>query len=364
MGGVGIGIRFEKGCGMIREALTFLEVAVNYESMEVQMRKALSRLGKSGAGLRKEIALQKAFLDAASCYPVTVLTRKYFEKYRESGLGCLARNLVWTFDAQDAESVEEMKKRIRAAAVKYPWESFPDFSSYTGVDPELPLKGGRCSFLDSVRKAEIGEKFQARLIFAFQDLEGSLEELGELLEGALQILEPFRKEMEAMAGEKRAYWQSYFAKHTMEDFFALTGIYVDEKNYSQLLLRWELVNGIHMSLKMDEDQEADTLEILVGSLMNEEVIREWKKGGERAALALMADPVKMDILLYVSQTPHFGREVAEHFGLTTATISYHMQELVNEGLIDVRQQGKRLYYSLNGERVREVLDRTAQQLLG
>ncbi len=148
----------------------------------------------------------------------------------------------------------------------------------------MPLKGGRCSFLDSVRKAEIGEKFQARLIFAFQDLEGSLEELGELLEGALQILEPFRKEMESVAGEKRAYWQSYFAKHTMEDFFALTGIYVDEKNYSQLLLRWELVNGIHMSLKMDEDQEADTLEILVGSLMNEEVIREWKKGGREGGI--------------------------------------------------------------------------------
>ena len=69
----------------------------------------------------------------------------------------------------------------------------------------------------------------------------------------------------------------------------------------------------------------------------------------------MADPVKMDILLYVSQTPHFGRELAEHFGLTTATISYHTQELLNEGLIEVRQQGKRSYYSLNRERVREVM---------
>ena len=104
------------GAAIGAEPVSYTHLDVYKRQMEVQMRKALSRLGKSGAGLRKEIALQKAFLDAASCYPVTALTRKYFEKYRESGLGCLARNLVWTFDAQDAESVEEMKKRIRAAA--------------------------------------------------------------------------------------------------------------------------------------------------------------------------------------------------------------------------------------------------------
>ena len=59
--------------------------------------------------------------------------------------------------------------------------------------------------------------------------------------------------------------------------------------------------------------------------------------------------------LYASHPPHFGRGLAERFGLTTATISYHTQELLNEGLVEVRQQGKRSYYSLNRERVREVL---------
>lgn len=346
-------IEFGKRCSMMKEAMSLLEFAVNVD--ETERRRYLSKLGRFGEEKEPGILLQKELLELSGQIPVTEPMRRYFERYQENSLGCLARNLLCTFDAEETDNAQEMKEKVMSGLAAYSFDAFPDFSSYMPSDTGLPLDGKPVSFLVSVKKLELEERFKARMIFAFQDPEESLEELGGLLEQAAELLEPFRSRMEAEEEKGERYWRDYFDTHTLQEFLNLMGVYLEHSGYDRLLIRWNAVGGAFLSLDMEDRKEGGCLEMGMGILMNEKAIRSMKKGDERRALELMADPVKMDILLYVSHTPHFGRELAERFGLTTATISYHTQELLNEGLVEVRQQGKRSYYSLNRERVREVL---------
>lgn len=64
-------------------------------------------------------------------------------------------------------------------------------------------------------------------------------------------------------------------------------------------------------------------------------------------IKLLADKSKFDILLFIKDKPAYGSEIAKHFGLTTATVSHHMNRLLEEQLIIVEQQNKKIYYKAN-----------------
>ena len=48
-------------------------------------------------------------------------------------------------------------------------------------------------------------------------------------------------------------------------------------------------------------------------------------------------------------------EIAEHFDMTGATISYHLKQLKNAGLIDECREKNFIYYSLNTSVFEEIV---------
>ena len=75
---------------------------------------------------------------------------------------------------------------------------------------------------------------------------------------------------------------------------------------------------------------------------------------------VFAEKSKLDILEFVKHTPAFGRELAKQLNLTTATISYHVNSLLELGFLKTSIEGGRIYYQTNGERIREVLQQLQQ----
>ena len=94
-------IEFGKRCSMMKEAMSLLEFAVNVD--ETERRRYLSKLGRFGEEKEPGILLQKELLELSGQIPVTEPMRRYFERYQENSLGCLARNLLCTFDAAGDE---------------------------------------------------------------------------------------------------------------------------------------------------------------------------------------------------------------------------------------------------------------------
>ena len=80
-------------------------------------------------------------------------------------------------------------------------------------------------------------------------------------------------------------------------------------------------------------------------------------------LKLLSDKSKFDILCYVSKQSAYGAQIAKELKLTTPTISYHMQALMNAGFIQVRKENNRLYYSMNREFVEIFLESAKGKLL-
>ncbi len=72
-------------------------------------------------------------------------------------------------------------------------------------------------------------------------------------------------------------------------------------------------------------------------------------------LKAIADPERRDILSMLKDGRKSAGEIAEHFNLTPATVSYHLGKLKKADLIAEQKQKNFIYYELNTSVFEEVL---------
>ncbi len=79
----------------------------------------------------------------------------------------------------------------------------------------------------------------------------------------------------------------------------------------------------------------------------------------------LGDHKRLEILRLTAQRPWYSTELANHFELKPATLSYHLNILVNAKLLHfVKGESRRFYYSLNKKSIKEYLGFVEQDLLG
>ena len=107
------------------------------------------------------------------------------------------------------------------------------------------------------------------------------------------------------------------------------------------------------------------LAFIVFGMQRENLVLQVNKEAQTNLLfQALSDQKRIDILRMVSKRPWYGKELASHFKLTTATMSYHLNRLVNAGLlrIEVGEQ-KRIYYTLNREMLEQYFSAARFDLL-
>ena len=72
-------------------------------------------------------------------------------------------------------------------------------------------------------------------------------------------------------------------------------------------------------------------------------------------LKAISDPVRRDILQMLKSGRKSAGEIAEHFNLTGATVSYHLAKLKSADLIAEQKYKNYIYYELNTSVFEEVL---------
>lgn len=73
------------------------------------------------------------------------------------------------------------------------------------------------------------------------------------------------------------------------------------------------------------------------------------------ALKVLSDQSKLEILMLCKKTPQYGVNLAKQLKLSTATVSYHLNALVNLGYLSLNMEGTRIYYQTQKDRIQADL---------
>ena len=73
-------------------------------------------------------------------------------------------------------------------------------------------------------------------------------------------------------------------------------------------------------------------------------------------LKCIADNTKLSIIQMLKSGPMYGSQLAEKLSLTTATISHHMSTMLKLHLVYVEKKNNRVYFDLDQERLKQMLD--------
>jgi len=73
------------------------------------------------------------------------------------------------------------------------------------------------------------------------------------------------------------------------------------------------------------------------------------------AFKVFGDQSKLEILQFLKEGPKYNLEIANQLGVTAATTSHHMNTLFTQGFVKLIKQGNKTYYSLEEERIPELI---------
>ncbi|MGK2964769.1 MAG: ArsR/SmtB family transcription factor [Tepidiformaceae bacterium] len=90
-----------------------------------------------------------------------------------------------------------------------------------------------------------------------------------------------------------------------------------------------------------------------------------REGAERAAMSfkLVSDPTRATILKLIGQAPHSITDLANVLGLAQPTVSIHVKQLREAGLVTSTRAGASTLYQADAAKLRALLDEASRALL-
>lgn len=80
-------------------------------------------------------------------------------------------------------------------------------------------------------------------------------------------------------------------------------------------------------------------------------------------IKVLSDKKRFEIIQILSKKPHCVSELASALELTSPTVCYHLNYMLNLGLVSLKRENIKTYYTLNKKVIKELLDRTSEILL-
>ena len=105
--------------------------------------------------------------------------------------------------------------------------------------------------------------------------------------------------------------------------------------------------------------------IIIGAGTDEFIKSESNLKKTNMLFSILGDSKRLELLRLVTHRAWYSRELAEHFDVKPATMSYHLSKMVASGLLKLqRGDQKRFYYMLNRESMKDYLKAATENLLG
>lgn len=224
-----------------------------------------------------------------------------------------------------------------------------------------------------ILKMDLPDALLYRLEEIYFNREAHIEKLCFIINEAVSFMNKYRDELESVINGFYDYWgrmqgDRSFYQFVTENISFLSGMEEYKGGYM-------LVPSLHfaefsMSIPADSDKRKAVLciSLMYGDTLSVNAMfgtASPKLSTERAinALKLLSDKSRFEIMRYIHSHNAYGNEIAEHLGLTTATVSHHMSALLEANLISLEQKNGKIYYHINKDTLSQYINFYEEKLL-
>lgn len=186
-----------------------------------------------------------------------------------------------------------------------------------------------------------------------------IEKFIKLIESYLplydEIKESFLKEYEEFV----KWIDEELAIHGV-DFIANHLEFLNLKQYTEVHLYYSLFDLVSSYSHSD-----GSIHIFVGIMFKEYFEdRKDKQDIDKHLIIykVLSDRTRYEIIKLLVEQESYGQEIAKKLGITTATVSYHMDYLMGASLIITKRQSRRLYYSINKDQIKQSISFLEKEL--
>lgn len=295
----------------------------------------------------------------------------YFGKEREEGYNVGEAVLLWDkFDSSEYPTISKLSEWLSSLDEKTYNKEFGD--KLLNFSTSIEINTNECVFkeaIDVVRfimKMEIPQEEKWKMQQVYLEPEEHRKKVLHLLEQAIEVLQRFAPELEALAKEFSDYWTEKLKGSSIDEFMnRQIGLKLDENPYGSVLHPDIIqLNMVSLGAKADDNGVAKgPYNFIVGILFDDdfELNLQQKDSTDKTeyamkVLKILSDSSKFEILSYIKDKKAYGSELAKQLNLTTATISHHMSALLKAGLVKMEKEDTKVYYSGNTEAIEDVLD--------
>lgn len=140
-----------------------------------------------------------------------------------------------------------------------------------------------------------------------------------------------------------------------------------DKEFYELKTKFSQSSAVYPSLIFPVSQMLSEKSCYYG-LLSEKVIKSGKtrlnsKESLLIRLKALSDSSKLEIISSLKVSPKYNLEIAQQLGLTAATMSHHMNVLLNCGFVGIEKKDGKVYYHLEKENLKELIAELEETLL-
>ncbi len=77
----------------------------------------------------------------------------------------------------------------------------------------------------------------------------------------------------------------------------------------------------------------------------------------------LADETRLNIIRLLSKRPWYGHEIAERLNISNSTVTHHMATLILNNIVSSYRQEYRIYFELNGEKLKEIVNSALESII-
>ena len=306
------------------------------------------------------------------------LVKEYFSRYSEKGQlskGAVALLVQYNDYAkplyQHRKSVLEMSEERRCY----------QFCQMIAGDYDMALSMNREDYRtlwdlqQILDKSDYTPEQKQQLQWVFTHPKEAWEEVEPLVRTAMEVLEEKAALWRPLVKEFCDYYHKKLAEQSLEEYImSELGFDIGENPKGRILMPG-IVESNALSFGESSDQIEENGELLpdvctIGiavKRMGLSVFRNNPVDNQKRLAALLktlGDERRLGILALLKERRRYGRELADELSLKTTTISEHLDALMGAGLVTLSKETNRIYYEIDENAIRKILEQTWELLLG